>query len=63
MLTVDYGLLGINGGERVLDVGCGDGRHSFEAFKRQAVGYASELGAKPLSNSRPVLPLLPSAAP
>jgi len=33
MLTVDYDLLGIKEGERVLDVGCGEGRHTFQACK------------------------------
>ena len=33
MLTVDYRLLNIGKGERVLDAGCGEGRHSFEACK------------------------------
>ncbi|UCB42782.1 MAG: class I SAM-dependent methyltransferase [Dehalococcoidales bacterium] len=33
MLTVDYDLLAINKGERVLDVGCGEGRHTTQACK------------------------------
>jgi len=36
MLTIDYELLGIGGGERLLDVGCGEGRHSWEACKRNS---------------------------
>jgi len=34
MLTVDYELLGIKDGERVLDIGCGEGRHSWQACKQ-----------------------------
>jgi SAM-dependent methyltransferase len=34
VLTVDYGKLGLTTGERVLDLGCGAGRHSFEALRR-----------------------------
>jgi SAM-dependent methyltransferase len=33
MLTVDYDLLPINRGDRVLDVGCGEGRHATQACK------------------------------
>jgi len=34
MLTVDYHLLGLKDGQRVLDIGCGEGRHSWQACKQ-----------------------------
>jgi 2-polyprenyl-3-methyl-5-hydroxy-6-metoxy-1,4-benzoquinol methylase len=34
MLTVDYDILGLKDGERILDVGCGDGRHSSRACQQ-----------------------------
>ncbi len=36
MLTVDYDRLGLQAGDRLLDLGCGGGRHAFEAFRRGA---------------------------
>ncbi|MEI2811564.1 MAG: methyltransferase domain-containing protein [Nocardioides sp.] len=36
MLTVDFDRLGLKPGERLLDLGCGAGRHAFEAFRRGA---------------------------
>src|SRR5262249_33593407 len=36
MLTVDFGLLPIQPGERLLALGCGGGRHAFEAARRGA---------------------------
>lgn len=36
MLTVDYRRLGLRPGERLLDLGCGGGRHAYEAFRRGA---------------------------
>ncbi len=36
MLTVDYRKLGMRRRDRVLDLGCGGGRHAFEAMRRGA---------------------------
>jgi SAM-dependent methyltransferase len=36
MLTVDYDRLGLRAGDRLLDLGCGGGRHAFEALRRGA---------------------------
>jgi cyclopropane fatty-acyl-phospholipid synthase-like methyltransferase len=36
VLTVDFGKFPIESGERVLDLGCGFGRHAFEAYRRGA---------------------------
>jgi SAM-dependent methyltransferase len=40
MLTVDFGLLPVQTGLRVLDLGCGAGRHAFEAGRRGAAVVA-----------------------
>ncbi len=42
MLTVDYETLGLHAGDRVLDIGCGFGRHSYEALRRGADVVASD---------------------
>jgi SAM-dependent methyltransferase len=36
MLTVDFERFPVGTGDRVLDLGCGGGRHSFEAYRRGA---------------------------
>jgi SAM-dependent methyltransferase len=36
MLTVDFGAFPVGPGDRVLDIGCGGGRHAFEALRRGA---------------------------
>ena len=43
MLTVNYELLKIEPGDRVLDLGCGAGRHAFEAARRGAQVVAVDL--------------------
>lgn len=44
MLTVDFGRLGLGPGERVLDLGCGSGRHAFAAAKAGAAVVALDAG-------------------
>ncbi len=44
MLTVDYGLLDLRPGMTVLDLGCGEGRHAFEAYRRGAHVVALDHG-------------------
>jgi ubiquinone/menaquinone biosynthesis C-methylase UbiE len=36
MLTVDYERLGVRRGDQLLDLGCGAGRHAYEAMRRGA---------------------------
>jgi len=43
MLTVDYDVLSLQPGMRLLDVGCGAGRHSVEAVRRGADVIALDL--------------------
>ncbi|MGH9197140.1 MAG: class I SAM-dependent methyltransferase [Acidimicrobiia bacterium] len=43
MLTVEFQRLGIRPGDRVLDIGCGAGRHSFEVLKRGGVAVSVDL--------------------
>ena len=49
MLTVDYDRLGIGGGTKVIDVGCGAGRHSYEAYRRGADVIAFDQNAEELA--------------
>lgn len=44
MLTADYEQLGLVRGDRVLDLGCGFGRHAFEAARRGADVVALDAG-------------------
>jgi SAM-dependent methyltransferase len=49
MLTVDFDRLGLRAGERVLDMGCGAGRHAFEMYRRGADVIALDQSADELS--------------
>jgi SAM-dependent methyltransferase len=42
MLTVDFGRLPVRPGDRLLDLGCGGGRHAFEAARRGARAVAMD---------------------
>ncbi|GAB2717873.1 class I SAM-dependent methyltransferase [Nocardia thraciensis] len=50
MLTVDFDRLGVRPGSRVIDVGCGQGRHSFEAYRRGADIVAFDQNASDLAD-------------
>ena len=50
MLTVDFGRLPVGPGVRVLDLGCGAGRHAFEALRRGADVVAFDQDAAELEN-------------
>ncbi|MCU1485667.1 MAG: Methyltransferase type 11 [Actinomycetia bacterium] len=43
MLTARYDTLGLQPGDRILDLGCGGGRHAFEAARRGAIVTAVDL--------------------
>ncbi len=43
MLTVDFARFPIRDGDRVLDLGCGGGRHAFEVYRRDANVVAFDL--------------------
>ncbi len=49
MLTVDYDRLRVGPGRKVIDVGCGAGRHSFEAYRRGANVIAFDQDAEELA--------------
>jgi SAM-dependent methyltransferase len=52
VLTVDYDRLGVRRDDLVLDLGCGFGRHAFEAAKRGASVVALDAGADEVAQVR-----------
>jgi SAM-dependent methyltransferase len=52
VLTVRYDRLGLRPGDRLLDLGCGFGRHAFEAAKRGAGVVAFDYAATELKEVR-----------
>lgn len=44
MLTAKYDILGLESGDKILDLGCGFGRHAFEAARRGANVVALDAG-------------------
>ncbi len=55
MLTVDFERLGIGRSSKVIDVGCGAGRHAFEAFRRGADVVAFDRDASELRSVETIL--------
>ncbi len=50
MLTVRYDRLGVGRGDRVLDLGCGGGRHAYEAMRRGALVTAVDADASEIKD-------------
>lgn len=55
MLTVDFDRLRVGPGTKVIDVGCGAGRHSFEAYRRGADVIAFDQNAEELTDVETLL--------
>ncbi|OBI53981.1 methyltransferase [Mycobacterium kyorinense] len=55
MLTVDFDRLGVGPGTKLIDVGCGAGRHSFEAYRRGADVIAFDQNSDELANVGTIL--------
>jgi SAM-dependent methyltransferase len=62
VLTVDYDLLDVRPGMTVLDLGCGEGRHAFEAYRRGADVVAVDWGAHEVQTTKRWLGAIGEAA-
>jgi SAM-dependent methyltransferase len=63
MLTLDFDRLGLEPGMRVLDAGCGQGRHSLEALRRGCTLVGMDLGLNDLRHARFLLRSLTPKSP
>ncbi len=61
-MTVDYERLGVNRGERLLDLGCGGGRHAFAAFRLGARVVALDAQAEEIAKVRNTIGAMVEAA-
>ncbi len=61
MLTVDFDRLGIGPATTVIDVGCGAGRHAFEAYRRGADVIAFDHDASELKGVATILEAMAEA--
>ncbi|WP_051940804.1 class I SAM-dependent methyltransferase [Phaeacidiphilus oryzae] len=52
MLTVDFSRFPLAAGDRVLDLGCGGGRHAFECYRRGARVVALDRNAEEIAEVR-----------
>jgi SAM-dependent methyltransferase len=52
LLTVDYDRLDVRPGMTVLDLGCGEGRHAFEAYRRGADVIAVDWGVSEVTTTK-----------
>jgi len=52
VLTVDYDRLDLRRGMTVLDLGCGEGRHAFEAYRRGARVIAVDWGVSEVETTK-----------
>ena len=50
MLTLEFERLGVRAGDVLVDLGCGNGRHTFEALKRGAHVIAADLKPEVLTH-------------
>jgi len=48
VLTIDFARFAVGPGDRVLDLGCGGGRHAYEALRRGAAVVALDLSGREL---------------